>query len=221
MCSQSRSSSRRIFLESCLAVCSVHTSITGKDLLQFITVFWASPTCTPGYLSRSLQATVVACSRKNTFLGLLECTRLFGYETSSGMGRALIAYLIMCGAGPWTNSRLYKYRSDTTMKLLAIICSCSTLLARLCAADSCHGFCSLCSSMACSGHEYIISTIPSLPPYGAGHATAAHGHTDCGAFLAPHHVILPTMVSSKIFPLQARRNTALFEYSYYFLSPSE
>ncbi|KAG1859709.1 hypothetical protein F4604DRAFT_1158138 [Suillus subluteus] len=48
------------------------------------------------------------------------------YETSSGIGPALIAYLKMYGAWPWTNSRLQKYRSDT-MKLLVIICSCLTL----------------------------------------------------------------------------------------------
>ncbi|KAG1829362.1 hypothetical protein EV424DRAFT_449518 [Suillus variegatus] len=127
--------------------------IYGKDILPFITAFWASPTRIPSHLSRFFQAAVVACfpqalpvhifafwvviALARTLSGFLLCRsvgrtypQLFShwalYETSSGIGPALTAYLIMHGAWPWTNSRLQKYCSDT-MKLLTIICSCLTL----------------------------------------------------------------------------------------------
>ncbi|KAG2124844.1 uncharacterized protein EDB93DRAFT_491446 [Suillus bovinus] len=127
--------------------------IYGTDLLPFITAFWASPTHTFGHLSRFLQAAIVACfpqalpihmitfwaiiALARTLSGFLLCRSvgwtypwLFShwalYETSSGIGPALTAYLIMHGAWPWSNSRLQKYCTDT-MKSLAIICSCLTL----------------------------------------------------------------------------------------------
>ncbi|KAG1717585.1 uncharacterized protein EDB91DRAFT_1190129 [Suillus paluster] len=100
--------------------------IYGKDLLPFITAFWALPTHTLGQLSRLLQAAIVACFPQvlavhifafwfiipfaRTLSGFLlsrsvgwAYPRLFNhwalYEPSSGIGPALAAYLIIA---PWT-----------------------------------------------------------------------------------------------------------------------
>lgn len=202
--------------------------IYGKDLLPFITAFWASPTHTLGHLSRFLQAAVVACfpqalpihifafwvviALARTLSGFLLCRSvgwtypwLFShwalYETSSGIGPALAVYLITYDTWPWTNSRLQKYRSDT-MKLLAIIGSCLTL----CWLDSAPWTYAM-ASIASVVLWPVQATNTSSPQYHSYHPVAQDTRRlrtviqTAVLFLLlilPMHAILATMVSSKI-----------------------
>ncbi|KAG0694900.1 hypothetical protein DFH29DRAFT_957937 [Suillus ampliporus] len=204
--------------------------IYGKDLLPFITAFWASPTHTLGQLSRLLQAAIVACFPQasaihmfafwviiglaRTLSGFLlsrsvgwAYPRLFNhwalYETSSGIGPALAAYLIMYGACPWSNFRLQKYRSNTTESLV-IICTGLTLC-WLDGAPWTYAMASLASVALWSVQAANTSSLRYHPYHpmalDARQFRVVMQTAMLFLLLIPVHVILTTMLSSKILSM--------------------